>query len=351
MTPAVLTAGRATATTASYAAARGRRSLLPTAVGGLALLAVAVVASLTVGARTVGPGTVLDVLTGAPADPVVAGLVHARLDRTVIALVVGACVAVCGAVLQGVTRNPLADPGILGLNSGAALAVVLGIQLVGITTVTGYVWFALVGVLLTAVLVQGIALTVPSRSQPLTMALAGAAVMALAQSILGGVLVANRGTLDVFRFWQVGSVAGRPAGIVWGVAPFVVVGLLLCLTSAAVLNANALGDDLARSLGQRVVLQRGSAAVGAVLLAAAATALAGPVGFIGLVVPHAVRLLRGPDNRQVLLGSLIGGPALVLVADTVGRVVSPPSEVQVGIMSAVFGAPVLVLLVRRMGRR
>jgi iron complex transport system permease protein len=300
-----------------------------------------------VGVQDLAPSAVLDALRGMPVDGETAAVVASRLDRTGVALVVGAAVALSGVVLQGLTRNPVAEPGILGLNSGAALAVVLGIRFLGLTTVTGHVVAALVGTVVVAVLVQALTALAPRASAPVSMALAGAAVMALAQSVIGAVLVTDRGALDSFRFWQVGSVAGRDAGQVLDVLPFLVVGGVLALTAAPTLDAVALGDDVARGLGQHVLLHRGVAAGGAVLLAAAATALAGPIAFVGLVVPHLVRATVGVGHRRVLLVSAVVGPAFVVLADVAGRVVARPSEVQAGIVCAVLGAPVLVALVRR----
>lgn len=318
---------------------------------GLAVLGVAALVSVAVGARLLDPVTVLRglqaVVTGDPSGDVAAGIVSARLDRTLIGIVVGVAVGLSGVAMQGLTRNPLADPGILGVNSGAALAVVLGLHFTVVTSVHGYVWLALLGGLLAAALVYGIASLGPSGPQPLTMALTGAALTAGVTSVIAGVLVADRGALETFRFWQVGSVAGRPADLIWGVAPLLVVSFLIVIVSGPVLNATALGEDLERALGQRVLLARGVVAFGAVGLAAGAVALAGPVAFVGLVVPHLLRLVLGPDYRRILLGSLFLGPTLVLVTDTLGRVVLPPSEIQVGIMTAVLGAPALILLVRR----
>ena len=325
----------------------GRLPLVAALAGAAVLVVLAAAASVLVGVQRLDPGAVLATLAGGGSDAGAAAIVAARVDRTLIGLAVGGAVAVSGVVLQGLTRNPIAEPGILGLNSGAALAVVLGIRFLGISTVTGYVVAAVVGTVVVAVLVQWLALLAPRASAPVSMALAGAAVMALAQSLIGAVLVTDRGSFDSFRFWQVGSVAGRDAGQVLEVGPFLVVGLLLALTAGPTLNAVALGDELARGLGQNVALSRGLAAAGAVLLAATATALAGPIAFVGLVVPHLVRGLVGVDHRRVLLVSALTGPAFVVLADVVGRVVAPPSEVQAGIVCAVLGAPVLVLVVRR----
>lgn len=316
-------------------------------VGGVTAVAFAVVASLLLGVQQVAPDAVLDALRGMPGDAEAAAVVAARLDRTAIGLAVGGAVALSGVVLQGLTRNPVAEPGILGLNAGAALAVVVGIRFLGLTTVTGYAVAALVGTLVVAAVVQSLTLMAPRASAPVSMALAGAAVMALAQSLIGAVLVTDRGALDSFRFWQVGSVAGRDAGQLLDLLPFLAVGALLALTAGPTLNAVALGDDVARGLGQNVMVHRGLAAAGAVLLAASATALAGPIAFVGLVVPHTVRALVGADHRRVLALSLLVGPAFVVLADVAGRLVARPSEVQAGIVCAVVGAPVLVALVRR----
>ncbi|MFC7485242.1 FecCD family ABC transporter permease [Knoellia sp. CPCC 206453] len=324
---------------------------MPVAVivlGGALAVGAAAALSLLIGTQSVAPSDIVAALLGKPVTEQVSGIVDSRIDRTLIGLVVGASVGICGVVLQGLTRNPLAEPGILGINSGAALAVVIGIKLFALSSVGGYVWFALIGAVVTAIVVQLLALLAPVRAQPVTMALAGAAVMATSTSIVGAILVSDQGALDVFRFWQVGSVAGREAGIILDVAPFLLVGFGLSLASGSLLNTVALGDDLARGLGQRVLVHRLLAATGAILLAAAATALAGPIAFVGLVVPHVVRALVGPDHRRILLGTLFAGPVLVVVADTIGRVVAAPSEVQAGIVCAVVGAPFLIALVRRM---
>ncbi|GAA4397629.1 iron chelate uptake ABC transporter family permease subunit [Ornithinibacter aureus] len=330
-----------------HSRAGGRLPLAVVAAAGLALIALTSLTSVLVGVQSIPAGDVLDALRGMPVSQESAAIVASRVDRTVIGLVVGAAIALSGVVLQGLTRNPIAEPGILGLNAGAALAVVIGIRFLGLSSVTGYVVAALVGSIAVAVLVQSLTLMAPRASAPVSMALAGAAVMALAQSLIGAVIVTDRGALDSFRFWQVGSVAGRDATQVIDIAPFLVVGLVLTLTAGPTLNAVALGDDLARGLGQNVLLHRGLAAAGAVLLAACATALAGPIAFVGLVVPHLVRAVVGVDHRRVLLVSLLLGPVFVVLADVVGRLIAQPGEVQAGIVCAVLGAPVLVAVVRR----
>lgn len=317
---------------------------------GVTALAVAFALSLAIGSRSISPVAALEalapVLRGDPTGAFEEGIVASRLDRSLIGLVVGTAVALSGAAMQGLTRNPLADPSILGVNSGAALAVVLGLQFAGISSVGGYLWLALLGGLITAVVVYAVA-SVSQGDQSLTMVLTGAAVTAGVTSIIAGVLVSNQGALQEFRFWQVGSVAGRDAGIITDVLPLLLISLVIVLVSGPVLNAAALGEELERALGQRILLARGVVALGAVGLAASAVALAGPIAFVGLVVPHIVRLATGPDYRKILLGSALVGPVLILLTDTLGRIVTPPTEVQVGIMTAILGAPVLILMVRR----
>lgn len=340
-----LTARPVRETTVDRAARRGWSYPTILLVGILAVLATALL-SLMIGVVAISPVDAVRSLFGSAGYDVDA-LVDGRIDRTVVGILVGAAVAVSGTVMQGVTRNPLADPGILGVNAGASLAVILGIYLLGIGSLGEYMWLALLGGCVAAVLVYLIASTGPRTAQPVTMALAGAAVTAASSSIIGGIMVTNQEALDAFRFWQVGSVAGRDPGDLTPTLSLFAVGFLLSLTAGPVLNALALGDDMASALGQRVLIGRATTSLGAVVLAAAATAAAGPIGFVGLVVPHVVRLVVGPDYRKILLASVFGGIVLVGLADTVGRILTPPSEVSVGIVTALVGAPALILLVRR----
>ncbi|WP_374927894.1 FecCD family ABC transporter permease [Kytococcus sedentarius] len=327
----------------SHVASLGHGRRLALLLGlGLAAVAAACLASLAIGATVVPLGTVWQVLTDAAGN----GIVEARIDRTVLGAIVGASMGCAGAAMQALTRNPLADPGILGVNAGAALAIVLGLATGLLTAQSQYVWFALAGAAVATTLVYGIASMGPGGAQPVTLTIAGAAFAATATSLGAGLLVVDLAALDVFRVWQVGTVAGRDLGLVASVAPVLLVGFALTLPAGGFLNTLGLGDDLARGLGQRVWLVRLVVALGAVCLCAAGTALAGPVAFVGLVVPHLVRLLTGPDARRVMLGSALFGAALVVGADTLGRVVLPPTEVQVGIMTAVIGAPALIALVR-----
>ncbi|WP_120519522.1 FecCD family ABC transporter permease [Arthrobacter celericrescens] len=311
------------------------------------VLALACGASLAVGARAIPLGTVLDALVHFNAADGNHAVVHARIPRTVLGLLAGGALGLAGAAMQGVARNPLADPGIMGVNAGAALAVVGGIYLFGITGLSGYIWFAFVGAAAAAAIVYLLASLGRDGATPVKLALAGAALSAGLYSLMNVVLVSSQDTLDRFRFWQVGSVAGRDWSVILPALPFLAVGALIVLLSGRILNGLALGDDLARGLGQRVGLSRGIVALGVVLLCGSATALAGPIAFLGLVIPHAVRFFTGPDYRWILPFSLVLAPALLLASDVVGRVVLLPGEVPAGIMTAILGAPVFVWLVRR----
>jgi iron-siderophore transport system permease protein len=312
---------------------------------GLAL-AGAVLLGLMVGSRPIAPGAVLDALLapdGSETATIVNGL---RLPRTVLALLVGACLGIAGTLMQGHTRNPLADPGLLGVTAGASFAVVVGIYLFGVTDLVGYAWFSLLGAGLAAVAVFAIGST-RGGPDPVSLVLAGAAVSALLFALTQAVVLRDVETLDDYRFWAVGSAAGREMTVVHQVLPFVIAGLILAAVAAPGLNLLQLGDDVARSLGMHP-LRHKAIGIGAVmLLTGAATAACGPVGFVGLVVPHVARCFAGVDYRWVVpYAGLVGG-LLVVLADVLGRVVVRPGELQVGIVMALVGGPVFVLLVRR----
>ncbi|GAA2597671.1 iron chelate uptake ABC transporter family permease subunit [Dactylosporangium fulvum] len=325
---------------------RGRSAAIAALI---AAVAGAVVLSLAVGAQTLSPAEVWHAVVapepGAQATAIVRDL---RLPRTILGLLVGLALGAAGALMQGHTRNPLADPGLLGISAGASFAVVIGIQL-GVDTLTGYVWFAFAGALLASLLVFGIASGRQGGPTPVALALAGMAISALLASFTQSMLLADKASLNVFRFWVVGSLSGRDAGVAVQVTPFLAVGLLLALANAPALNALGLGEDVARALGQRVFAARAVGVAAVVLLTGAATAACGPIGFLGLVVPHAARALTGPDHRWLIPCSALAGAAVLLCADVLGRVVVRPAELQTGIVLAAVGAPFFIALVRRRG--
>ncbi len=312
------------------------------------LLFVVVVASIALGAKPISVGKVVDAFTnfnGTDNEHLI--IRRLRVPRTVLGVLVGAALGLAGAVMQGVARNPLADPGILGVEAGAGLFVVVGIYSLGISSLLGYVWLAFAGAAVSFVVVYLLGSLGREGATPVKLALAGAAMTALLVSITQSILLLDVQTLDEFRFWVVGSLAGRPMTVVRQIAPFIIVGSVMALASGRVLNALALGDDVARSLGQRVGLARLFASTSVVVLVGAATAVAGPIGFVGLTVPHIARAITGPDYRWVLPYSAVLAPVLLLGSDIVGRLVARPGEIQVGIITAIIGAPFFIALVRR----
>ncbi|SDG28801.1 iron complex transport system permease protein [Sinosporangium album] len=336
-----------TTTTKRPGPAGGMRRVLLWLVLSVAVLAVASALSLAVGANALPLSTVWEALTNYNADnPDHLVIVEKRLPRTLVGLAAGAAFAVAGAVMQGLTRNPIAEPGLLGVNSGASLAVVIGITVFNVTDAGGYVWFAFAGAAAASVLVYAIGSRGREGSTPVKLALAGAAVTAVLTSLVSAVLLTNRTALDSMRFWQVGSLAARDLDILWRTLPSIAAGLLLALAISRALNGLALGEDVARGLGQRVGLTRALAAVCIVLLCGGATAAVGPIGFIGLIVPHAVRHYVGPDHRALLPLCAVTAPSLLLVCDVIGRVVSRPGELQVGVIAALVGAPLFIALIR-----
>jgi iron complex transport system permease protein len=277
-----------------------------------------------------------------------AAIIHdLRIPRTLLAVLVGAALGLAGALMQGVTRNPLADPGLLGINVGAAAAVALAIAYAGVTSVVGYVWFAFLGAAAVSVVVYVIGSAGRAAATPERLVLAGAAVSAALGAVTYGVLLLDPEAFNQFRYWVVGSLAGRRDDTLVQVAPFIVVGIVLALALARPLNALALGDDAGRALGAHVGRTRALGAVAVTLLCGAATAAAGPIGFVGLAVPHVARMIVGPDQRWVLPYSMVLAPVLLLGADVIGRVVIAPAELQAGVVTAFVGAPVFIALCRR----
>jgi iron complex transport system permease protein len=316
--------------------------------GALLLLLVIVVLSLAIGTRGTPFANVIGALFSPQAsNPDLVVIRDLRVPRTVIGIVVGLSLALAGTIMQGITRNPLADPGLLGVNAGASLFVVLAIAVLGITSPAGFIWFAFAGAAVAAVVVYGIGSIGREGATPVKLALCGTAVTAAVTSVITLMLISNTNTLNSFRFWQVGSLASRsldPLGALW---PFLVIGAILALVVGRVLNLLSLGDDLARGLGQHLAAARAITALAVVLLCGSATALAGPIMFVGLVIPHLSRFIVGPDYRWILAYSAVLGPALLLAADIVGRLVVAPSELEAGLVVAIVGAPVMIALVRR----
>ncbi|GAA3020759.1 FecCD family ABC transporter permease [Microbacterium dextranolyticum] len=345
-----MTSATTTPRRALSSAGGARRRVACLAIG-VALVVASIVASLSFGSRAVDAAQTVDGISawlrGETPTDIGALAVQSRVPRTVLALLAGAALALSGALMQAITRNPLADPGILGVNTGAALAVVIGIAFFGISGALGYLAMALVGAFAAALFVYFVGSVGPGGTAPIKLALAGAATTAALSSLVAAILLPRQAVMEEFRYWQVGNVARADWATMAIIVPVLVVGGLIAFLCASSLNALALGDDVAVGLGVHVGRVRVVAALAGVALCAAVTSVAGPTGFVGLMVPHAVRLASGPDQRWLLPLSALGGAVLLTAADTIGRVLGSPGEVEAGIVTAFLGAPVLIAIARR----
>jgi iron complex transport system permease protein len=312
------------------------------------VLVLAAIASLAVGSRAIDPATVLQSLFSYDDEnPLHLMVMELRVPRTLLGIIVGAALAVCGGLIQAFTRNPLADPGILGVNAGASFAVTFAVGVLGFTTPGAYVPFALAGAFVLTMLVYILGSFGASGATPMKLTLAGVALGAAFTGFTTAIVLRDHSTLQVMRFWGVGSIGGRTLDQLTWAVPLIVTGLLIGLLCARSLNALALGDDLAQALGARVRVTRVLVIIAVTLLAGTSVAAAGPIAFVGLMIPHIVRWFTGPDQRWVLAYSMLIGPSFLLFADIIGRVVLPNGEMRVGIVTALLGAPILIVLVRR----
>jgi iron complex transport system permease protein len=310
------------------------------------ILLLCMLASIAFGAADIDPATVWAAIVAFdPTDTSHLIIQTLRLPRALTAALVGAALATAGAIMQGLTRNPLADPGLLGIQAGAALAVVAAVMLLHIGSMSTYAIFAFAGAGLTAMVVYALGSMGRGGATPFKLTIAGAAVTSLLSSFTTAILLFNERTLEEVRFWLVGSVAGRDMTLVLQAAPYLVVALAMALILARQITTLALGDDVAAGLGQNVALVKGLSTVATVLLAGGAVALAGPIGFVGLVIPHVVRFFAGVDYRWVLPYSMILGGSFLVASDVLGRLIARPSELAVGVMTALVGGPVFIALV------
>jgi len=315
---------------------------------GFGLLVALSFASLLVGTRMLLPDVLLQALSGqnrSSAEQII--LLDYRLPRTLLGLLCGAAFGVSGALIQAATRNPLADPGILGVNAGSAFFVTLAVGLLGWQSIDTYIWAAFAGAIIITLIVYALGASGREGATPIRLVLAGVALSAVLGGIGSAMTLLNPQTFDALRMWSIGSLAGRDMHVVARVAPFIFAGLVIGLLAARPLNAVALGDDLARSLGASILRARILVVIAVTLLAGAGTAACGPIGFVGLMVPHMVRWFTGPDQRRIVAFTLIFSPVLLLSADIVGRLVLYPGELEAGIVTAFIGAPVLIALARR----
>ena len=330
-----------------------RKAILFTAAA-LVLLAAAVPLSFAVGARSIPLRDLVLTLRGDEVNTLYQPILEKRVIRTVLGLTAGCALGISGCLMQSVTRNPIADPSILGVNTGASFFVVSGIAFAGIHTTAQYIWFALAGSAFTAFLVFGIASFIPgsgggtfSNVNPIRLALSGAAVSTAFSSLISTVMLPRTNVMQVFRFWQTGSIGSGTWEGLRMVMPFLAAGALLAVILIPSLNVLSLGDDIALGLGVKVTRTRALGALAGILLCGATTAVTGPIGFVGLMIPHLVQVFCGNDLKIKMPLSAVGGAALLLLADVAGRIIGRPGEMEVGIVTAFIGAPVFIMIVRK----
>lgn len=323
-----------------------RKTMILASAGVLGVM-LCIGASLALGSRNVGLDEVIKALFYSGSDSFDALVVRERIPRTVFSLLAGASLGVAGALMQAITRNPIADPSILGVNTGASLFVVSGIAFFQISTAGQYIGFALMGAVVTAVFVYRIGSLGYGGATPIKLALAGAATSAALSSLVSAVILPRTEVMNAFRFWQVGSVSGATWDGILAVVPFLAVGLSIGMLTAPALDALALGDDVATGLGVNTGMIRIAGAVAGVLLCGATTALAGPIAFVGLMIPHTMRLICGPDMKVIIPMSGLGGAMLLTISDIIGRLMGQPSELEAGIVTAFLGAPILIMIAMR----
>jgi iron complex transport system permease protein len=316
-------------------------------LGSILFLGLCVLASLAWGSKNVGFSEAINALLNSTDLSFSALVVRERIPRTIFGIMAGASLGISGALMQSITRNPIADPSILGVNTGASLFVVIGIAFFNINSANQYIWLALAGAGITAVIVYFIGSIGNGGATPIKLALAGAATSAVLTSLVSAIILPRSDAMDKFRFWQVGSIGGANWDSIRLILPFVIIGLIISVAATPALNVLALGDDVATGLGVNIGVIRVICAVAGVILSGATTAIAGPIAFIGLMIPHTIRLIFGSNLNGIVPLSAIGGAALLIISDVIGRVIGSPGEVQVGIITAFIGAPILIMIARK----
>ena len=311
------------------------------------LLLIFAIFSISFGAKQIAFSKVIEVLLGKDSDSIEATIILQRVPRTVFGILAGGALGISGALMQSITRNPIADPSILGVNTGASLFVVAGIAFLNITAAYQYIWLAIIGAGITAFFVYSVASIGKDGATPLKLALSGAAVSIVLGSLVSTIMLPDNRVLQAFRFWQVGSIGSATWDNISLISPFLIMGFIISMFISGYLNNLALGDEAATALGTNVVITRSVGALASVLLCGATTALAGPIGFVGLIIPHLVRLIYGSEMGKILPLSFLGSGILLLLSDVIGRIIGSPGETEVGIITAVFGAPVFIFAIRK----
>ncbi|AQS06555.1 FecCD family ABC transporter permease [Clostridium beijerinckii] len=316
-------------------------------LGSIFLLGICVIISLAFGSKNIGISQAINALLNSDDTSFAALVVRERIPRTIFSIMAGASLGISGALMQSITRNPIADPSILGVNTGASLFVVIGIAFFNINSANEYIWIALVGAGITSIFVYTIASIGSGGMTPIKLALAGSATSAVLTSLVSVIILPRSEVIDAYRFWQVGSVSGATWESIGLMLPFLIIGLIISIILAPALDILALGDEVATGLGVNIGIIRIICAIAGVILCGATTAVAGPIGFVGLMIPHSIRLIFGSNLRGLVPMSAIGGAVLLTISDVLGRVIGSPGELQVGIITAFLGAPILIIIARK----
>ncbi len=323
------------------------KKLVSISIINILLLLICIIASIVYGSKSVDYLDVFKAIIGLNYGEYTYNVIVARIPRTILGIIAGASLAISGAVMQSITRNPIADPSILGINTGAALAVIIGIVFFDIQTKTQYIWIAFLGAIVTATFVYLLASINSGGITPLKLSLSGAIVTIMLSAFVSFIMLPNIHAMNRFRFWQAGGIGGANWQDILALTPYFLVGAITSILMSSSLNALVLGDETASSLGVNIGFVRIVSSLAAVLLSASTTALAGPIAFVGLVVPHFMRALLGPDLRKIIPYSIIGGACLLLIADIIGRLVGSPAELECGIVTALIGAPIFIVIIRK----
>lgn len=313
----------------------------------ISLLVACVMVSLAFGSKSVGFSQAINALMNSDDMSFAAIVVRERIPRTIFSIMAGASLGISGALMQSITRNPIADPSILGVNTGASLFVVIGIAFFNINSANQYIWMALAGAGITSIFVYGIASMGSGGMTPIKLALAGSATSAVLTSLVSVIILPRTEVMNAYRFWQVGSVSGATWESINLIFPYLIIGLIISIISTPALDVLALGDDVATGLGVNIGIIRIICAIAGVILCGAITAIAGPIGFVGLMIPHSIRLILGSNLKGLIPMSAIGGAVLLTISDVFGRVIGSPGELQVGIITAFLGAPILIIIARK----
>jgi iron complex transport system permease protein len=313
----------------------------------LIILVISAIVSIAFGARLLTFNELYNGIFNPEVDPFITSIIRSRVPRTIFGLCCGIALGISGALMQAVTRNPLSDPSILGVNTGAALFVVCGMSFFSIERVDQYIWFAIIGALITSIFVYSIGSLGKGGATPIKLVLAGTATSAALTSLISAILMPRGFVIDNYRFWQIGSIGAGTWNSLLTFLPFLIIGVVVAVLSANSLNALSLGDDAATGLGVNTTRLRLFAIIAAVMLCGATTAIAGPIGFVGLLAPHLIRLVVGSNYKLLIPLSAFTGASILVFADVIGRILGSPGELEVGIITALIGAPILIVFAIR----